>query len=83
VQTDFAAGPLFGGIDHAGIEGAGIDVEANRALVEFAGIEDAVYGRERVNGAGLRDIHLNNLSGMNDAFAGGNVLTHHMEILYL
>ena len=38
VEADFAAGALLGGVDDAGVEGAGVDVEADGALVEFARI---------------------------------------------
>ena len=60
VQLDFAAGTLLGGVHDAGVERAGIDVKADSALIELAGIKDAMDGRERVNGAGMRDVHLNN-----------------------
>ena len=83
VQTNFAAGALLGGVDDAGIEGAGIDVEADCALVEFAGIENAMNWSERVNGAGLRHIHLNDFGGMDRAFAGSDVLMHNVEIFDL
>ena len=39
VKLDFAAGSLIGGINDAGIEGAGIDVQADCPLIEFARIE--------------------------------------------
>jgi len=58
VELDFAAGALIGGIDDASIEGARIDVQADCPLIEFAGIENAVDGLERINGTGLRWIHL-------------------------
>ena len=45
VELDFAAGALLGGIDDASVERTGIDVKADGALIEFAGIEDAVNGR--------------------------------------
>ena len=58
VEFDFTAGTLVGGIDDAGIKGAGIDVQADCPLIEFAGIENAVYGLERIHGTGLSWIHL-------------------------
>jgi hypothetical protein len=63
VEFDFAAGSLIGGIDDAGIEGAGIDVQADRPLIEFAGIENAVHGLERINRTGLSWIHLYRVGG--------------------
>jgi hypothetical protein len=45
VQPDFAAGALLRGVDDASVERAGIDVQTDGALIEFAGIEDAMNGR--------------------------------------
>jgi len=81
VQFDFAARALLGGVDHAGVEGTGIDVQADGALVEFAGIEDPVNGFERIDGAGVRGIHLYGLGGRNRAFAAGDILMHDVKIL--
>ena len=64
VQLNFATGTLIRGIDDAGIEGAGIDVQADCPLIEFAGIENAVHGLERINSARLSWIHLNGFSGL-------------------
>jgi len=64
VEFDFAASALIGGIDDAGIEGAGIDVQADRPLIEFARIENAVHGLERIHGTGLSWIHLNRVGGL-------------------
>jgi len=58
VELDFAAGALIGRIDDAGVERAGVDVQADCPLIEFARIENAVHGLERINGAGLSRIHL-------------------------
>lgn len=83
VQLDFSASALFGGVHHAGIEGARIDVQADRALVEFAGIQHTMNGFLGIDGAGLGDIHLNDLGQLQFAAAGGDVLVYDMEILYL
>ena len=64
VELDFAAGALIGGIDDAGIEGAGIDVQADCPLIEFAGIENAVHGLQGINRTGLSWIHLNRVGGL-------------------
>lgn len=82
MQLDFSAGALLSGIDNAGIEGAGIDVQADGALAEFARIEDPVDGLERVDRAGLRHIHFNNFSGLESALAASNVLMHDVKILH-
>src|SRR6266550_1869075 len=64
VELDFAAGTLVGGIDDAGIERAGIDVQTNRSLIELARIENAVHRLERIHGTGLSWIHLHRFSGL-------------------
>ena len=63
VEFNFAAGTLIGRIDDASIERSGIDVQADRPLIEFAGIENAVDGLERIHGTGLSRIHLNRVGG--------------------
>lgn len=63
MKPDFAARALIGGIDDAGIERAGIDMEADRSLIKFAGIENAVDGLERINGTGLNRIHFHRVCG--------------------
>ena len=80
MQLNFATGAVLGRIDHATIERAGVNVEADGALVEFAGIEDAMDGLERINGAGMRGIHLDGVSGFDRAFAEGKVLINHMKV---
>ena len=70
VQFDHAAGALLLGIDHAGIKRAGIDVQADGALVEFARIVDPVHGLQGIDGAGLARIHLHCVGGLEFAGAG-------------
>jgi hypothetical protein len=53
VQPDFAAGSLLGGVDDAGIEGTGVNMQADGTLIKFTGIEDPVDRLERVNGTGM------------------------------
>src|ERR1700680_4553106 len=57
VQFDHAAGALLLRVDHAGVKGAGIDVQAYRPLAEFTGIVDPVDGLQRIDGAGLEWVH--------------------------
>ena len=54
VEFDFAASALIGGID----------VQADRPLIEFARIENAVHGLERIHGTGLSWIHLKRVGGL-------------------
>jgi len=81
VQLDFAAGALLGGIYDAGVERTGVNVEANGALIEFAGIQDAVDGLQGIDGARMRGIHLKGFRGPDCRFAGGDVLMNHAKIL--
>ena len=81
VQFDFAAGALLCGIDDAGIEGPGINVNTDGALVEFSRIENAMDRRQRVDGTGVRGIHLYGFSGLDGAFAGSNILMNDMVVL--
>jgi hypothetical protein len=53
VQPDFAAGSLLGGVDDAGIEGTGVNMQADGTLIKFTRIEDPVDRLERVNGTGM------------------------------
>ncbi len=63
VEFNFAAGTLIGRIDDASIERSGIDVQADRPLIEFAGIENSVHGLEWIHSTGLSWIHLNRVCG--------------------
>jgi hypothetical protein len=74
MEGDFSAGALLGRVDDAGVEGAGVDVHANSALVEFARVEDAMNRFEGIDGTWLRDVHLDDFGGSDGALAGGNVL---------
>jgi hypothetical protein len=83
VELDLAASALLGGVDDASIERTGIDVEADGALIEFTGIQDAVDGSQGVDGAGVRHIHLHDVGGLDGGFAVGEILMHDVKILYL
>src|SRR5580700_9158519 len=81
MQFYFAARALLSGVDDASVEGPRIHVQADRALVEIVGIEDAVNGLERVDGAGVRGIHLNGFAGLEAACSASDVLVHDVKIL--
>lgn len=83
VELDFAAGALFGRVDHAGIEGARVDVQADRALVKFATIHHAMNGIGGIDCAGLRDIHLDGVGGLKAATALLQILVNQMKIFHL
>ena len=80
MEGDLATGALLGGIDDASVEGARIHVQADGALVEVTRIEDAVNWLERIDGAGMSQIHLDGFGGFDMAFAGCNILMHDMKV---
>ena len=82
MQLDLAAGSLLGGVNHAAVKRAGIDVQADRALVEVAGIVDAVHGFERVHGAGMGWIHFHGVGGLELAFTLVDALMEHSVVFY-
>ena len=49
VEFDYAAGPLFRGVDHAGIKGIGINVQADRALIELTRVGDTMHRFLRID----------------------------------
>jgi hypothetical protein len=57
-------------------------VQADRALVEFAGIEDTMHGLVWIHGAGMLGIHLNSFGGLDVAFSGSHILLDHAKIFY-
>src|ERR1700733_10888548 len=61
VQLNLAARSLLWRIDHAGIEGPRVNMQAHRPLVEFPRIEHAMHGIVRINRAGMRQIHLDRI----------------------
>ena len=81
VEFDFAAGAFFRRVDHAGIDGLGIDVEGDGAGVVLAGIQDAMDGLGGIDGAGLRGSHFDDVGGFELAFAGGEIFEDGAVIL--
>src|SRR5260370_25399948 len=83
VQFNLTTRTLFCGIDDAGVEGPRIDVQADSARIEGAGIEHTMHGLTRVYGARLRDIHLYCLGGFHLDHAGIRGLMADAESLKL
>ena len=79
---NFAAGALLSGVDDAAVEGTGVDVQADGALVEFSRVEHTVNGFERINSAGMRSIHLYSFGDFDTALAEGDILIDHVEVLH-
>jgi hypothetical protein len=80
MKLDFAARALLGGVDDAGVKRTGVDVQTNGALIECAGIEDAVNGFEWIDGAGVRGVHLHDFGGPDDGLAESDVLPYDMKV---
>ena len=57
VERDVAVSSLFELIDFAGVEGLGVDVNADGALVVFGEIQDLMDGFERIDVDGISGIH--------------------------
>jgi hypothetical protein len=83
VELYCPACPLFGRVHHAGIEGPRIHVQADGALVEFARIHHAMNGIGWVDGAGMRDIHLDRVGGFEPAGSTIQVLMNEMKIFHV
>jgi hypothetical protein len=82
VQLDFSAGALLGRVDDATIKGAGINVQAHGALIELAGIVDAMHRFQRVNGARMIRIHFDGVRSLQLALALVNALVYDPVILH-
>jgi hypothetical protein len=81
MQLNFATGAVLGGVDETAVEGARVDVEADGALVELAGVENTMYRLEGIDGAGMRGVHLDGVGGLDRALAKGKILVKHAKIL--
>ena len=81
MQLNLATGAVLGGVNNTAVEWARVDVEADGALVEFAGVEDAMHGLQRIDCAGMRGIHFDGVGGLDRALAKGKILMNHVKIL--
>ena len=77
MELDLAAGVLLGRINHTGIERPGINVQADRSLIEFAWVVDAMHGFLRIDGAGMSGVHLHGVSGFEITRSGLELLRNH------
>jgi hypothetical protein len=83
VEGNVAVRAFFAKVDFAGVEGLGVDVDADRALVEFGEIEDLMDGLERVDVGGMGSVHFVNFGGDDAAGAVGSVAIVHAKVLDL
>ena len=71
MKFNFATCALLGRVDHAGIEGPGVDVQAHGALIEFAGIYDAMHGISGVYRARMSRVHFDRVPRFQAACSNG------------
>ena len=86
VEGNVAIGALFELVDFAGVEGLGVNVNADGALIVFGEIENLMDGFERVDVHGIRGIHFIDVCGDESTGAGvtgGGMAVFDAEILYL
>ena len=57
VERDVTVGAFFELVDFAGIEGLGVNVNADGALIVLGEIENLVDGFERIYVAGIGGVH--------------------------
>jgi len=81
MQLNFATGAVLGGVNNTAVEGTRVDVEADGTLVKFARIEHTMHRFERIDGAGMRCVHLDSVSGPDRALAKGKILMNNVKIL--
>jgi hypothetical protein len=81
VELDFSTSVLLGGENDAGIEGPGINVQADRPVIKFTRIVDAMHGLLRIDGAGMSRVHLHSVSCFEITGTGLKLLRNHTKIL--
>jgi len=83
MELDFTARALLGRVDRASVEWARIDMQADSAMVELAGIHNAMHGIGRVNRAWMRNVHLDGIERSKPAGSAREILMNQMKILHL
>ena len=81
VEGDVGVGVAFALVDFAGVEGFGVDVDTDGALIEFGEIENLVDGFERIDVGGMRGIHVVDVGGIEMTSAEVGVFVGDMKIL--
>ena len=81
VEGDVGIGVAFALVDFAGVEGFGVDVDADGALIEFGEIEDLVDRFERIDVGGMSGVHVIDVRGSEMAGAIGRIFVRDMKIL--
>lgn len=81
VEGDVAVGAFFLRVDFATVEGLGVDVNADGALIKFRQVQDLVNGFERIDVDGVRSIHFVDFRWNDFAGAVGGVFLFDAKIL--
>ena len=84
VERNVGIGAFFAEVDFAGIEGLGIDVDADRALLEFGKIENLMDRLEGIDVGGMGGVHFVDVGGDEAAGAAvgaGGVMVLDAEVL--
>src|ERR1700689_3837105 len=83
VQLNFSAGALLRGINDATVEGTRIHMQADGPLAELPRVDHAMHRLPRITRARLRNVHLQDVSGLELTAPGAQVLANHAEIFHL
>src|ERR1700749_3021626 len=83
MQLDFAAGALFRRVHHASIERSRINVQAERALVEFFRIDDPMYRIGWVHRTGMGEVYLQGVERVQLAAPARQILMNKVEVFFL
>jgi hypothetical protein len=81
VERDVAVGAFFSRVDFAAVEGLGIDVDADGALLEFGKIQNLMDRLEGIYVNGMGAVHLVDFRGNDFTSAAGGVFFVDAEIL--
>jgi hypothetical protein len=81
MEGSVTVGALLALVHLARIEGLGIDVDADGALIEFGKIEYLVDGLERINVGGMSGVHFVDVGGKDAAGAMAGIALVNAEIL--
>jgi hypothetical protein len=81
VEGDVAVSPAIALIDFATVEGLGIDVDADGALIKFGQVQNLVDGLEGIYVDGMRAVHFVDFRGNDFAGAAGGIFFVDAEIL--
>src|SRR6266704_4601182 len=80
-ERDIGIGALVAQIDLASVEGLGINVDADGALVEFSQVHDFVDRLDGIHVGGMRGVEIVSIRGNNFARAVSGVAAVHAVVL--